>query len=133
MLDSFRFHHIGVVTSDINKTAGYYIDAGYRMGSIIEDTTQSVYISFLEKEGMPTIELITPASDSSPVNKTLERLGVSPYHFCYTVDDIDGAVEELKKKAYIMLHRPVEAVALGNKRICFMFNMAVGLIELLES
>lgn len=51
---------------------------------------------------------------------------------CYCVEDIEEAVKELKKKRFLPLFRPVQAVALGNKKICFLFNREVGLIELVE-
>ena len=81
---------------------------------------------------MPAIELLEPGSALSPVSKTLEKSGVSPYHMCYCVEDIEEAVKELKKKRFLPLFRPVQAVALGNKKICFLFNREVGLIELVE-
>ena len=55
---------------------------------------------------------------------------MSPYHMCYCVEDIEEAVKESKKKRFLPLFRPVQAVALGNKKICFLFNREVGLIEL---
>ena len=59
-------------------------------------------------------------------------MGVTPYHICYEVDDIYLAVSDLKKKRFIPLFNPIEAVALGNRKICYLFNQAVGLIELLN-
>ncbi len=132
MLPDFRFHHVGMAVFDIDKTAKGYIEAGYKKTDTVYDSVQNVNICFLNKEGMPQIELLAPADAKSPVTKTLEKNGVAPYHFCYSVSDIYDAVARLRKQKYIPITRPVEAVALDNHRICFLFNKDMGLIELIE-
>lgn len=132
MLADFTFHHIGVATPNIEKTSKLYIDAGYSMSEVVYDPIQNVRIAFLEKENMPVIELLEPIDDSSPVSKTIYKSGVTPYHCCYEVNDITDAVNRLKKMKYIPLSLPVEAIALSNKKICFLYNKDIGLIELLE-
>ncbi len=132
MLADFTFHHIGVASPSIEKTSKLYIDAGYSMSEVVYDPIQNVRIAFLEKENMPVIELLEPVDDSSPVSKTINKSGVTPYHCCYEVNDITDAVNRLKKMKYIPLSLPVEAIALSNKKICFLYNKDVGLIELLE-
>ena len=122
MLESMNFHHIGVATDSIEKTAEYYLEVGYKMSDIIFDPIQKVNITFLSKKSMPMIELLEPASDDSPVSNILMKSGVSPYHMCYQVKDIDLAISELKNKKYISLSKPIEAIALSMKRICFLFN-----------
>lgn len=132
MLASFYFHHIGIATNCIEKTAEYYLGAGYTMTEKTYDPLQDVNIVFLSKDDMPMIELLEPGSGNSPVSKILEKSGVSPYHMCYRVDNLEEAMKELKKKRFLPLARPVQAVALENKKICFLFNKEVGLIELVE-
>ena len=97
MLDSFKFHHIGVAVKDIDKTAAMYEDGGYEMSDIIFDPVQNVNICWLTKDDMPTVELLEPVDESSPVCKTLEKNGVTPYHTCYVVDNIDDADVEFYK------------------------------------
>ena len=133
MLESFRFHHIGVAVKSIEKTAEIYRRGGYFVSEKIYDPVQNVNICWLTKEGMPTVELLEPVDDTSPVCKTLEKNGVTPYHTCYVVDHIDEAVAELRKVKYVMVSTPVEAVAIHNCRVCFLFNKNVGLIELVEA
>lgn len=132
MLSTMRFHHIGIACFDIEVTAKYYTDAGYTMTDQVMDPIQNINISFLTKEGMPTLELLSPVDTQSPVCKILEKVGVSPYHVCYAVDDIAAAINALKKKKFIPLSHPVEACAMGNEKICFLFNKETGLIELVE-
>jgi len=134
MLPDFRFHHIGIATDSIKNTAQHYIAADYIASDTIYDPIQKVYIAFLQKNGMPLIELVEPNMEhNSPVSKIIEKSGVSPYHICYEVENIENAIEELKKKKYLLLARPAAAVAINNRKICFLFNKEVGLIELLDT
>jgi len=132
MLESMNFHHIGIATKSIDKTSKYYLEVGYNMSKQIFDPVQKVNIVFLSKKSMPMIELLEPACEDSPVSKILMKSGVGPYHICYQVKDIYFAIDELKKKKYISLFNPVEAIALSMKKICFLFNKNIGLIELVE-
>lgn len=132
MLPEFGFHHIGVAVFDIDATAQFYLDAGYTKTDIITDLKQNIRISFLKKEGMPTIELLAAVNDTSPVNRILKGVGVSPYHLCYIVPNMEEAVKKLRKMRFVIVSAPVEACALGNRSVCFLFHKNVGLIELLE-
>ena len=132
MLDNFRFHHIGVATNDIDTTASVYEQCGYRRSASIFDPVQNVNICWLTKEGVPTVELLAPVDEKSPVNKTLEKNGVTPYHTCWIVPNIEEAALQLRKQRYVMVSKPAEAVAFCGSRVAFFFNKAVGLIELVE-
>lgn len=133
MLSSFRFHHIGYVTDSIANTSVFYLQAGYQATPVIEDTIQRVYICFLTKDGFPRVELIEPIDEQSSVNKLLKKNGVAPYHVCYEVDDIYQAFDELVDvQEYIPLFRPVEAIALENRLICYLYRKEVGFIELVN-
>ena len=135
MLLDFKFHHIGIATHNIVATVKYYTDAGYTASEIIYDPIQNVSICFLSKKEQPLIELVAPPSTAdteSPVSKIIKKSGVSLYHICYEVNDIETAIFQLKKKKYLPLSIPVNAVAFDNKKIVFLYNRDVGLIELLE-
>ncbi|TSJ43683.1 VOC family protein [Mucilaginibacter corticis] len=133
MLSSFRFHHIGYVTDSIANTSAPYVRAGYQATPVIDDEIQRVKICFLTKDGMPRVELIEPIDEQSSVNKILKKNGVAPYHVCYEVDDINATVDELVDvQGYIPLFRPVEAIALDNKLICYLYKKEVGFIELVN-
>lgn len=133
MLSTFRFHHIGYVTDSIANTSAVYLGAGYEASPVIDDTIQRVRICFLTKDGFPRIELIEPIDEQSSVNKILKKNGVSPYHTCYEVDDIDAAFDELVDvQGYTPLFRPVEAIALENRLISYLYKKEVGLVELVN-
>ena len=133
MIAGLIFHHIGVAVFDIDATAALYEQGGYKRSDSIFDPIQNVNVCWLTKDKAPTVELIAPVDGKSPVNKTLEKVGVSPYHCCYVVDRMEDAVTELRKQKYIMVSKPAEATAFCGSRVCFLFNKNVGLIELVES
>ena len=127
-----KFHHIGIAVKEIEKTAAVYVQGGYNKSTITFDPIQNVNICWLVKDGMPTFELLAPVDEKSPVNKTLEKNGVTPYHSCYIVDDIESAVKELRKQKYIIVSKPEPAVAINNCKVAFLYNKNIGLIELVE-
>ena len=133
MLKNFTFHHIGVAVRDIDATASVYEIGGYTRSESIIDPLQHVIICWLTKDNCPTVELLAPADEMSPVNKTLEKIGVSPYHCCYVVDNLEDSISELRKLKYIVVSKPSKAVALCGSRVCFLFNKNIGLIELVET
>lgn len=132
MLPDFEFHHIGIATFNIDKTAKYYLEAGYEKSETICDPIQNVFICFLSKKNMPLLELLAPVDDTSPISKTLSKSGVTPYHFCYKVTNIEEAAERLKKIKFIPLSKSVKAIAINNNHVCFFYNKDIGLIELVE-
>ncbi len=133
MLPSMKFHHIGFAVRDIVATAAVYEAAGYRRSATVFDPLQNVDICWLTKEGEPLLELLAPAGEASPVSKTLEKNGVTPYHCCYVVSNLDDAVKELRRQRYVPVGKPQPAVAFCGSRVCFLYNKNVGLIELVEA
>jgi len=133
MLDGFRFHHIGIAVNNIDETAHIYLSAGYERTDTVYDPIQNVYICFLTKKGMPMLELLEPHDVTSPIFKLLQKNGVTPYHVCYEVDSLEDSVGELRKMRYVATSVPVLAVAIDNRRVCFLYHKKIGLIELVES
>lgn len=132
MLESMKFHHIGVAVNSIDATAVIYEGGGYKRSKIVFDPIQNVNICWLTREGSPSIELLAPVDETSPVCKTLQKNGVTPYHVCYVVESIDQTTKELRKQRYVMVSKPAEAVAFNGSRVAFFFNKNIGLIELIE-
>ena len=127
-----EFHHIGVATCNINKSIEIFEKMGFISEEVIFDELQKVNICFLRKSGHPDIELIEPANEKSPVRNILDKVGTTPYHFCYYTNDILQEIISLKKKKFLLVVNPVEAIAFNNKRICFCYNKDFGLIEVVE-
>lgn len=134
MLPYLRFHHIGIAVPNIERTVNQYVfGGGYFRAPTLFDPVQKVNICFLEKQGMPRIELLEPVEEISPVTKILRNNGVTPYHICYETDDLEQTIADLKARRFLVVVKPVEAVAIENRKVCFLYHKDVGLIELVEA
>ena len=128
-----KLDHIGYAVNDIATTARHYTEAGWTLSDIMEEPSQNVKVAFLTNDGFPTIELVMPSGNwKDPVTQVLRRSGVTPYHLCYEVDNIEQAMESLYEEGFIPLFAPVEAVAMQGHKICYMSSLEVGTIELVE-
>lgn len=129
-----RFHHIGVATANLEKSVEVYEKLGYSMtpGEVFTDPIQRVRIAFVAREMSPLIEIVTPLDDTSPVSGILKKVRTTPYHTCYEVSDIVAKAQELQESRFRLVVEPVEAVAFQRRRVCFLYHIHVGLIELLD-
>ena len=129
-----KFHHVGIAVQNINEAIHAYQVLGYSQSSaIIHDPIQNVQLCFLDKDGSPTLELVAASSQDSPVTNILAKNGPTPYHNCFEVDNIIESVANLKLCGFRRLSAIVPAIAFENRRICFLYQKEVGLIELLEN
>lgn len=132
MLDFLKFHHIGFATDNMADTKLFFIKLGYACGDEIIVPSQKVRVCFMNKIGHPQIELITSAGINSPVDNILKKCGPGPYHFCYSVQDINSAISSLKQEKFIILNKPENSNAIDNHCIIFAYKKSFGLIELVE-
>ncbi len=123
--------HIGYVTKNIEKTAETFKFLGYQAGPIVDDDTQKTRICFLKKTGEVNIELVEPYPENATMQKMLKK-GATPYHTCYTVEDIQQAYDQLKDVGFTPLFAPVAAPAFNNRLICYFWKNDIGLIEIVE-
>lgn len=121
--------HIGYAVRDIQETAAPYVAAGWELSEVYNEEVQHARIAFLRKEGMTTIELVSPLEGKSPVDRFLDNGGVQPYHICYIVEDVWETIEDLHDEGFVPLFMPVPSVAMENKEICYLYHEHVGLIE----
>ena len=129
---NYTINHIGYLTDNISETSKGFEMFGYQAGNIVNDDTQRTRICFLEKRNEVTIELVEPYEDNKTMQKMLVKRGVTPYHVCYDVDDIEQEYEKMIKENWTALFKPVPAPAFGNRKICYFWKDEVGLIELVN-
>jgi len=129
---NYRIDHVGYLTGDIPSTAKAFEKLGYQMGEIIDDNTQRTRICFLTKPNEVRVELVEPYEDNTTMQKMLNKRGVTPYHTCYEVDDVDSEYEQLIQEDWTALFKPVAAPAFGNRKICYFWNSEIGFIELVN-
>lgn len=96
----------------------------------IADPIQKVSVGFFELHGV-TIEAIAPATDDSPVSRSVAA-GQKLLHLCYRVPDLDRAIATARSRGLLPLGRPVPAVAFPGRRIAWLYHKYLGLFELVE-
>lgn len=127
--------HLGVAVADIEKALETYADLfGYKLlRGPYDDPTQQARVAFIGsgQEGDVVLELIAPLGDDSHVARTLAK-GVSAYHVCYEVEDIEKTLEEFRGKGSIIVSNPVPAVAYDGRRIAWVLTPTRQLTEFVE-
>lgn len=130
-MESFTLDHIGYLTDNINNTAKTFGLLGYVAGDIVNDDTQKTRICFLTKKDEKNIELVEPYEENKTMQKMLKK-GVSPYHTCYIVKDIDNSYDYLVNQGFTPLFNPVAAPAFNNRKICYFWKSDIGLLEIVS-
>ena len=127
-----KVHHIGYLVKNIEKTRVKFLGLGYEVERPVKfDAIRDVNIEFLINGGY-RVELIQPLSETSPMYPLLKRYKNSPYHICYEVDDLNKAVEELSGSGYTVIQEPEVAPCIDDKKVAFLTNISMGIIELVE-
>jgi methylmalonyl-CoA/ethylmalonyl-CoA epimerase len=132
MMESFKYHHIGFATDNLEETKSFFVKLGYIPGDEVIVPVQKVKVCFMNRPGQPQVELITSYGAESPIDTILKKCGPGPYHFCYSVPDLNKAIVELKKEKFIILNKPVNSNAIEDNMIIFAYKKSCGLIEIVE-
>jgi methylmalonyl-CoA/ethylmalonyl-CoA epimerase len=116
------FDHVGVAVRSIRDLAPEV--------EVFDDRTQRVSVAFVDLAGL-RLELIQPGAEPSPIDGNLQK-GQTLVHLCFRVPSLDLALQFARESGLHQLARPVAATAFGGRRIAWLFNTSVGLVELLE-
>ncbi|MEP6769983.1 MAG: methylmalonyl-CoA epimerase [Acidobacteriota bacterium] len=117
-MPAYRIDHIGVAVVSIDDALGVYTALGLEVAHREEVPSQKVRTAFLPV-GESRIELLEPTTEDSPVAKFLVKRGPGVHHVCFSVDDIEAALEDLASRGFRLLHRGAVAGADG-KKIAFL-------------
>jgi methylmalonyl-CoA/ethylmalonyl-CoA epimerase len=126
------FHHVGIVTRELQTSTQIYERLGYTASGRYDDPIQKVAIILMRRSDSPMIELILPTESDSPAAGWLKRVKAGPYHTCYEVPALAEAMDLFKANGFTALHDPVPAVAFEMRPIVFLWSAEVGLVELLQ-
>ncbi len=129
-----KIDHIGYAVKRIDRALRSFQSLGFSFEQTIEDLDRNVKIAFGEKDGY-RIELIAPLDPAckSPVDQYLSNTTGTPYHICYRSQDLDTEIEALKSQGFKVIIEPKSAVAFGGKRVVFLMNLGIGLMEIVET
>lgn len=92
-----KINHLGIATKGIDEALKFWEDA---LGlenvhtEVVED--QKVRVAMLPI-GESRVELLEPTSDDSPISKFLEKRGGGIHHIAVEVEDINSALERMKR------------------------------------
>ncbi len=126
-----KIDHLGIAVPSLAEAVRAYESLGLRVESTHDVATEKVRAAFLPV-GEARIELLEPTDPSSVIARFLEkRSGI--HHVCLTVDDLDGALAELKARG-VELIDPTPRVGAGGCRVAFLHPRSTQgvLIELKE-
>jgi methylmalonyl-CoA epimerase len=100
----------------LDEAIGVYRDIlGFKLLGVHVLTERKVKVAFLSSGGETQIELLEPLGSESPVAKFLESRGEGIHHIAVKVDDIEKALEELRKKGVMLVDEKPRAGAEGKK------------------
>lgn len=129
-----KIDHIGYAVKRIDRAIDAFHKLGFVFEPIVDDTDRNIKISFGQKDGY-RIELVCPLDKTkeSPVDAYLSSVGATPYHICYQSTAFDEEIEDLKKKGFKVIIKPTEAIAFNGRRVVFLMNLGLGLMEIVEA
>ena len=126
-----RVEHIAIAVDSLHQSAAMWRDA---FGISVEHEEQigATRLVMLPVGGT-YIELLESSAPDSGVSQWIREKGAGLFHICLEVEDIDGALGELKAKG-IKLRDETPRIGHGGARIAFIDPASSGnvLIELVE-
>lgn len=132
-MGSIRFHHYGLAVSDFSAALKFHTNLGYTCGKSVVDNLQKVELIMCDMDGFPSVELVKPINDESPINNYLKKNPEIIYHVCYEVDDATTDVKKLfSENRAICVSKPKPAILFNNRNVSFYYIKNVGLVEILE-
>jgi methylmalonyl-CoA epimerase len=128
-----KIDHIGVAVKSIDEAKKIYeAILGLKVTELETVAEQKVTTAFLPT-GESEIELLESTSTDSPVAKYIDSKGEGMQHIAFAVEDIEGALKELKDKGVRLIDEKPRKGA-GGKKIAFIHPKETRgvLIELCE-
>jgi len=128
-----KIDHIGIAVKNLEEALKLYTEV---LGLEVEGTEvvedQKVKVAFLPV-GDSEIELLESTDPEGPISRYIEKRGEGIQHIALRVDNIEQALEEVKKKGIKLIDEKPRYGA-GNARIAFLHPKSTNgvLIELTE-
>ena len=129
-----KIDHIGYAVKNIEKAVNDFAKLGFVFEKPVDDYDRNVRIAFGNNDDY-RIELVAPLNKElqSPVDLQLTRIGTTPYHICYSADNLENEIENLKSQGFKEVIPPHKAIAFSNRRVVFMAKLSTGLFEIVEN
>jgi methylmalonyl-CoA/ethylmalonyl-CoA epimerase len=110
-----KIEHIGIAVNNLEESLALWAELfNLNMRGIEEIEERGVRLAHLEVEDGPSIELVTPFGEGSPLEEFLKERGEGIHHFCFEVSDVADAVNRLKDKGIQFVHETPQKGAEGS-------------------
>ena len=95
--------HVGIAVSNLNEALEIYEGIlGLKLEKTKTVENQGVKVAML-LAGETKIELLEPTNEESPVAKFIAKKGEGIHHIALIVSDIDGSLEEMKRRGIALI------------------------------
>jgi methylmalonyl-CoA epimerase len=128
-----RPDHIGIAVKDLEAKIAFYRDVlGLPLTRQETVETERVRVAFLGA-GETHVELLEPLDGAGPIADFLAKRGEGIHHLCFEVEDIDAALEQVRRAGATLVGEAPRPGA-GGCRVAFLHPRSCGgvLIELSE-
>jgi methylmalonyl-CoA epimerase len=110
-----KIEHIGIAVKNLEESVTLWTGMlNLKARGIEEIKERGVKLAHLELEDGPSVELVAPCGEDSPLEKFLEEKGEGIHHFCIEVEDIEAAVAKLQEKGIQFVHDEPQKGAEGS-------------------
>ena len=125
--------HIGIAVDDLNEASSFWgniLDILHTHTEVVE--SEQVKTTIFDT-GKVKVELLSPSSSNSVIEKFIKKKGTGVHHVCLEVDCIDQAIIKLKENNIVLINDKPKIGAEGYK-IVFIHPKSTGgvLVELAE-
>ena len=96
--------HIGVAVSNLNQASSFWGNILNILHTHTEEVKSEQVSTKIYDTNNGKIELLSPLSTNSLIEKFINKKGPGIHHVCLEVDDINTAIIELKKENIILLN-----------------------------
>lgn len=132
-MNDVKFHHYGLAVSQFDEALIFHRNLGYICSTPVIDKEQDVELILCVADKYPTVELVKPINNNSPIITYLRENNEIIYHVCYEVTKPKDTIQILmKKNRAICVREPRPAIIFDNRLVSFYYVKNVGLIEILE-
>jgi len=88
--------HIGIAVESLDESAPFWREVLGIKHRTTETVESEGVVTDIYNTGSGKVELISALREESPISKFLDKRGPGIHHICLQVDDIRGAIAELK-------------------------------------
>ena len=131
-MNRINFHHYGLAVKELPSSVKFHERLGYNCSEPMIEPIQNVELVFCELESYPSVELVKPINEISPINGYVKKNKAIVYHICYEIGEPECMSIIFKDNKVLWESKPQPAILFNNRLVSFHFVDNLGLIEILQ-